>query len=671
MSIFSSIKSVGQKVAKAVYSGVNSAFGKSTSSANMAGVGASTSNKSSGTSSGVSGSWSAPSTTLTKSNASALLNTPSPVFGSNAPGIVPQVYPGSTGSGSNQNVSVNAYGGFTPTPSSPVTISRGSGGTSNVSGVTSTGLIGTQPYLSTQSVGAGSDFGTSSINSNILSGITSSPAAPSAPSYGNVSGITNAGLDLGMEGMVRDPNTNQYVKAEKTPEQLAADERKRTQDFMESIIPQKESVYDSPEYQKQQAEVNQRKQELANYTAQLNSIVAKQNQDLLTLRGVGAAEGVTETVYGGQAATINREAAIKALPVQAQVAMAQGNLDLAQDYLGQLKTIIEDKANADYTYNVAKFNSIKDYLTGEQKIKLGNIELAEKRAYDTFQKNKERLFDYADEARKNGATSLVGQITAINPGDPNFDTKIGRLVAQIPNLDAQKKLNELKATVSTTGVNEDLTAYASQFADTGKLPSPAELKLSGLNVGQVTSYAKQLPKPSGALVSTNTGVKSSALSPTQEAGITALSEIVQSTLPSMQEKFPKLYTGLVGGIAGKLYTTQDRQDYNTFRQEFLSKLLVARSGAAVTEQEYARYSKMLPTTFNQSLFFGSDGLKKLNSLSTSMKSNLDSILNTQQQSIYGYSKVKVNGEERTVGEVLDIGGVQYRVLPDGTLTDII
>ena len=217
----------------------------------------------------------------------------------------------------------------------------------------------------------------------------------------------------------------------------------------------------------------------------------------------------------------------------------------------------------------------------------------------------------------------------------------------------------------------DLEAYASQFSDTGKLPSPAELKLSGLNVGQVTAMAKQMPKPNGAVVSTNTGTKSSAISPTQEEGIIATSEIITYILPSLKDKFSKIATGVLGGIGGVIWTSQDKQDYLTFRQEFLNKLLKARSGATVTPQEYDRYAKMLPTTFNQPFFLGADGLKKLNSLTTSIKNSLDTILNTQQLSIYGYSKVKVGGVERTVGETLDIGGIKYRVLPDGRLTDIL
>ena len=66
---------------------------------------------------------------VAKPGALAMLsNTPAFVAPTSAPGIVPQVYSGSTGSGSNQNVSTNSYGGFTsPPPASPVRSSSGGG----------------------------------------------------------------------------------------------------------------------------------------------------------------------------------------------------------------------------------------------------------------------------------------------------------------------------------------------------------------------------------------------------------------------------------------------------------------------------------------------------------------------------------------------------------------
>jgi hypothetical protein len=319
------------------------------------------------------------------------------------------------------------------------------------------------------------------------------------------------------------------------------------------------------------------------------------------------------------------------------------------------------------------FDVLKDDLTEKETLDYQNKLKQDNEALDSFRSAKS---SYLAIAVQNGNAQA-----AIELKNAKTEDEVFQVAARygLRSLDERYKLESIRKmqaeadsiVAGTEGNSGDLQAYANQYADSGKLPTPSELKLSGLTVGQVTALAKESPKPNGALVSTNTGVKSTSLSPSQEAGITALSEIVTVTLPNLEKTFPKLYTGLFGGIGGQIWTSQDRQNYLTWRAEFLSKLLVARSGAAVTEQEYERYSKLLPGEFNQILGFGSDGSKKLKSLSSSMKNSLDSVLNTQQQSIYGYSKVNVNGVKRTVGEILDIGGVKYRVLPDGTLTDII
>lgn len=458
------------------------------------------------------------------------------------------------------------------------------------------------------------------------------------------------------------------------------------------------------ELQAKQQAVKESQSKLATINAKIAGISAQSQADVLALEGQG--RGITKDILTRQAQETSRQYAIRALPIQAEalaaqaeVASAQGDATLASSILeqaqGHLDTIFgihKTDAENQYKYQVDLFNTVYDIATKDQQKQLD----AKKEITTKNQTAKTDALNNAQSisatALSNGQANIASQISALIPPDINsktfeedlqkYNAKVAGLQGQVKpdeakqlqiqklRLENQKLIDEIE-NKSGTAASEDLYAYAAQYADTGKLPSPAELKLSGLNVGQVTTIAKQLPKPNGAIVSTNTGTKSQSLSPTQEASYIAMNEIVNQTIPSLKDRFGKISTGIVGGLGGLVYTSQDKQDYLSFRQEFLSKLLVARSGAAVTEQEYARYSKLLPTTFNQPFFLGGDGAKKLNSLETSMKTNLDNILNTQQLSIYGYSKVNVNGVQRTVGEILDIGGTQYKVLPDGTLTDII
>ena len=108
---------------------------------------------------------------------------------------------------------------------------------------------------------------------------------------------------------------------------------------------------------------------------------------------------------------------------------------------------------------------------------------------------------------------------------------------------------------------------------------------------------------------------------------------------------------------------------SVIKSEIVDMLARARSGAALTQDEVKNYESRLPGRFNESFFLGGSGLESIKNLKSSIEGKLNTSLNTNNLALYGFSKVDVNGTPRTVGEVLDIGGTHYRVLPDGTLTD--
>lgn len=335
----------------------------------------------------------------------------------------------SLGSSSLSSPGLNPYGGQAAVPKT-----IGAGGRSSSSSGLSTFSNGTNPSIKFGGATPSSSF---SIGS---SSVSSSPSVsvPSAPSYMNVSPVSNAGLTSALDNtQAYDPASGLIVPAP-TDTTAASDAEKRKKDFEDlmDMQPTKDSVYDDREVKRQQQEVRDRQQEVNNYTAQLNNIVAKQNADLLNLRGIGAAEGVTETVYGGQAATINREAAIKALPIQAQVAAAQGNLDLAQDYLSELIMIKKDQIDADFEYNMTRFEALSGFLTKEEKITMDKMAKDEERAYNQAQNNLDLQNEWSKTAITNGQNHLVSRINALSVGDPNFQEKLGQIVAGIQDKDA-------------------------------------------------------------------------------------------------------------------------------------------------------------------------------------------------------------------------------------------
>lgn len=75
-------------------------------------------------------------------------------------------------------------------------------------------------------------------------------------------------------------------------------------------------------------------QEVQQYTSQLNTLTASRDAEMLKLEGQG--RGQTSGFIGGEQARINREAAIQALPIQAQLAAAQGNLEMAKSHVDSL-----------------------------------------------------------------------------------------------------------------------------------------------------------------------------------------------------------------------------------------------------------------------------------------------------------------------------------------------
>lgn len=272
------------------------------------------------------------------------------------------------------------------------------------------------------------------------SSISASPAVvlPSRPVPQNPGKINNGGL-IG-NGYTVDPTTNMLVSGTQVAPQPSADaessRRLSIQKMFQELIPQKDSVLADKDVKRQQKEVIKQQQEVANYTAQLNSIVAQQNADLLSTRGTASKEGVTEAVYGGIEAEINREAAIKALPVQAALSAAQGNLEIAQDYLTQLTTWKKEQIDNDYNYKVALVDSVKEFLTGEEKIRADKIKEDSQRAWEIMKMNISDQDEWARTAMSKGHTNLVQAISNLDPGSPYFREQLGALTSRITSSDS-------------------------------------------------------------------------------------------------------------------------------------------------------------------------------------------------------------------------------------------
>jgi hypothetical protein len=129
-----------------------------------------------------------------------------------------------------------------------------------------------------------------------------------------------------------------------------------------------------------QTKRDQYAKEVGRYTGELNSIIAKRDADVLSLEGQG--RGIPEVIIGGQQAQINREAAIRALPVQAMLATAQGNLEMANQQLTQLYQIRMADATAQTNFQLGVVNSLFDFADKKEQRQFEAIQADITRKYE-------------------------------------------------------------------------------------------------------------------------------------------------------------------------------------------------------------------------------------------------------------------------------------------------
>lgn len=297
----------------------------------------------------------------------------------------------------------------------------------------------------------GSEFFNASINpvinSDVLGGNTSmqsspgvsnsnvgSVSLPSNPVGGSVSPVSLAGNVTGNTRINPETGLLETVTVNEEGEETG-DLSLQIQKALD-LIPEKENLEDDREIRRQRREIQRRQEEVNNYQGQLNNIVAKQNADLLRLREIGSREGVTEPVYGGQELTINREAAIKALPIQAALSAAQGNLELAQDYLSELRIIKQEKIDNDYNYRKEQRAAVKEIADKYEKRQLDKMDKEEERAYDQKVKNLDEQDQWIWRAIENKQGNLASRISALDPESPTFRQDLMRIASAITPKDS-------------------------------------------------------------------------------------------------------------------------------------------------------------------------------------------------------------------------------------------
>ena len=198
--------------------------------------------------------------------------------------------------------------------------------------------------------------------------------------------------------------------------------KKSLSDYLTSMLglqPKTNSAQQDLIDSQNQAGLNAAQIQKNNTQSQINGITAKLNADLLSVRGADSANGVTTAVYGGQQAEINREATIQLLPLQAQLATDQGNLDLATKMASDLyQAKREDATTAVNQWNTA-YKMAFDQMTNDQKTQADAL----KQTYDTNTSQLNTAIDHANAlsntAFANGQGALGASIMQVSVPNSN------------------------------------------------------------------------------------------------------------------------------------------------------------------------------------------------------------------------------------------------------------
>lgn len=235
------------------------------------------------------------------------------------------------------------------------------------------------------------------------------------------------------------------------------------------------------------------------------------------------------------------------------------------------------------------------------------------------------------------------------------------------------RIQKLQKEIDETGTEEDasnLYAYAQQYASTGMIPTGLPKGTFGL----VATAAKEMPRSTGSIVNSLTGVTDSKTGQTEQADLTRLYNITNN-VKKLKELDKNRTAGLLGGslsgVFGGTPLGELQGKYMATRKSIVDDMSRMMSGAALTQDEVEFYQDYLPGRFSEPIGTGQNSDVVIENFEKLMNNRLSERLTQSGLSVYGYSKVKLaDGKEYTVGDVIEVNGKQGRVLPDGSISII-
>ncbi len=387
------------------------------------------------------------------------------------------------------------------------------------------------------------------------------------------------------------------------------------------------------------------------------------------------------SIIGNERAILNAKASDIGL-LQARANALSGNIEAAQQNVDRAVGLKYQTIEARLNTYQAQLNALLPTLNKEEKVQaLAQQTLLDKQKQEIAdKKEKEKSIQSAMMAYFNaGGTdtkvaNAISNATTVEEAQRLAGAQVAKTVQEDRGLDNAYKraqIADIQSRINERGQQNqgydpsEILAYAQQFAATGQIPTGVPKGSFGL----VSQIAKEVPKATGTLVNSITGIKDSKLGATEEGDLRKLYNITQN-VKELAELDKKRIGGVVPGVLGKIFGSNAQAEYLVKRKAIVDDIQRMQSGAALSETEQKFYEDYLPARFSESLFLGQDSAKKIENFSKEMNSKLENALKTNNLSIYGFSKVKVGDQEYQVGDVINNGSQTVRVNPDGTLTII-
>lgn len=259
------------------------------------------------------------------------------------------------------------------------------------------------------------------------------PTVINPPAVGDIASAGNVGLASMLSGMGYSQDENGLFMAPKEDAGTSSDlsgQANAFQNYLQQTLGNapvnQEDIYNkSPE----RKEVNRAQRDVNQYTSQLNAITASSQAEQLKLEGQG--RGQTQGFIGGEQARINREAAIAALPVQAQLSAAQGNLEFAQKQLETLFTLRVADAKAKYDYNSNLISSVYNFASTIDQARLNALKTKEDRAFTLQQQSIVDAKNIAMQAIEYGQSSLAARIMELDPKSATYQQEVNAALGQL------------------------------------------------------------------------------------------------------------------------------------------------------------------------------------------------------------------------------------------------